>query len=1109
MNEQERAELEQLKEQQARLRDQLANLARKLDAFETNLSRPEPKATSDSPKSPSREIVPPQIVPEQITVEITVPPPIPPIIPPVMGPKSVPVSAQTDAKTVATKAAQVVASGTVESAASSTGAEKVEEPPIRPRPLPGFLTGQTADATVFPPVPPSEPGKKSSFEMRLGTYWLVRIGIVMLLTGLVFFGAYAYENFIGRLGPGGKVVLLYLASGVLLGTGAWLQRKEEAIRNYAQVLVAGGLAAVYFTTYAAHYAGRLQVITSPLLDGALLLGWAGFIIWLADKKKSEVLALFAVLLAYYTSIITHVGLFTLYSNLVLTVAAVFFLVRNRWATVSFASLAATYVSYGFWRFYQDGQWQLAGPDEGLWTGNFFLMGYWAVFTAAVFLSKHEQFRDVRRASFLSLNNGAFFCAFVLTMLQVHHGGFWKFSLAYGAILTALAFAARRFLATDKLAGNSYLTQGLLLVTLGFLTYYSGLKLSLVLAVESAALVILGRQLKSQVMQIASVVAATLAVGWGIQTLTITLAAFDHNGLIMGAAVGALMVFNAFWLQREAGAEAGAFRVRIICFTVLGLGMWVVTTWQNTADEWRGFALACEAASFLLAGQPLKNQFLKIGAYVFAGMAAGWEIGMLGDQYSLHKLPERVGLMQGSCIGALMIFCALWERRISAAKQKKMFEPPVTFYCVLSLLTWLATTCVFTPREHLAPVLAGEALLFTVSYYLLRLVEMTLFGQFFLVLAQAFWLIEAVGNHVSRPWWNPALVIAITLGLAQWWQRQKTLVLERTNKLSLQGIYALAVVGLVYFWLEPQFAAPHWLALTSALAIILTIYGTLNRYWLLVAAGQIFLLVSGWQFGAQLWDGKPDWYLALAPIITLGLLSYFTIKWFERRPGADVGIRSAIFEIALIYRVAGLVMSLWWVHKYIPAREICWVLGLVGLVLFMIAGWRRNQELLMFSAVYTLVGLGRFCMPWEGAPTVYWPNLLAILLLLAQQRAAKHLPDNYRLRPEIYGGAIILGAMGLWLYLSRWILQTSDGFYLTAGWSVLALILFGAGMAVRERVYRWAGLAVLACALGRVVIFDVWKLEIIYRVLSFMALGIVLLVLGFVYNKYQEKIREWL
>jgi hypothetical protein len=29
------------------------------------------------------------------------------------------------------------------------------------------------------------------------------------------------------------------------------------------------------------------------------------------------------------------------------------------------------------------------------------------------------------------------------------------------------------------------------------------------------------------------------------------------------------------------------------------------------------------------------------------------------------------------------------------------------------------------------------------------------------------------------------------------------------------------------------------------------------------------------------------------------------------------------------------------------------------------------------------------------------------------------------------------------------------------------------------------------------------------VLSFMALGLVLLVLGFLYNEYQEKIREWL
>jgi uncharacterized membrane protein len=88
-------------------------------------------------------------------------------------------------------------------------------------------------------------------------------------------------------------------------------------------------------------------------------------------------------------------------------------------------------------------------------------------------------------------------------------------------------------------------------------------------------------------------------------------------------------------------------------------------------------------------------------------------------------------------------------------------------------------------------------------------------------------------------------------------------------------------------------------------------------------------------------------------------------------------------------------------------------------------------------------------------------------------------------------------------------QAQGGSYMTAGWSLLALVLFTAGIVLRERMYRWLGLAILACALGRVFIFDVWKLETLYRILSFMALGVVLLVLGFIYNKYQEKIKEWL
>jgi hypothetical protein len=692
------------------------------------------------------------------------------------------------------------------------------------------------------------------------------------------------------------------------------------------------------------------------------------------------------------------------------------------------------------------------------------------------------------------------------MLQVHHGGFWKFALSYGTVLLGLAALSRRLLATDKLSQNSYLTQGLLLVTLGFLTYYTGLRLSLVLGVESVILVVLGQQWKSRVMQGASLIAALLATGWGIATLQ----PFNHNGLIMGSAVGGMLLFNAFWLRRETNFQQSSSHPRTIIYTAFALAIWLVTTWDNTKPDWRGLVVACESVAFLLACRPLGNRPLDFGAFLFAGAAVGWETLALGDQFANHELPQRTGLAHIVIIGALMIFNALWKRRVSSPlNPSQAFFPPVTFFACLGLLSWLTATCVFAPPEYLAPLLALEALLLAAAYYPLRLKEISLFGQCFLLLAQSLWLHDSVADHLSRPWWNPALIIVISLVLAHWWQRQKTLLFNQPVSLVLQGIYALAVVGLLNFWLQPLFGPTSWIAFAGLLAVLLTAYAALNRFWLLAAAGQIFLLLSGWQFALQLWDGKPEWYWPLVPIAALCLLSFCAIQWFEHRPETGKELRQPILQIGQVYRVIAVAMSLWWVNKYIPAQDNCWVLAAIAAFLFLLAGWRRNQELLIFSAVFTLAGLLRFWFPLAGATTVYWPNLLVVLGLLGQQQCVRRLPKNYRAPAQVQTTAIVLGGLSLWFYLSRWILQKSDGFYLTAGWSALALVLFIIGMALRERVYRWLGLGVLACAMGRVVISDVWQLEPIYRVLSFMALGIVLLVLGFIYNKYQEKIKEWL
>ncbi|HEY9172736.1 MAG TPA: DUF2339 domain-containing protein, partial [Verrucomicrobiae bacterium] len=147
--------------------------------------------------------------------------------------------------------------------------------------------------------------------------------------------------------------------------------------------------------------------------------------------------------------------------------------------------------------------------------------------------------------------------------------------------------------------------------------------------------------------------------------------------------------------------------------------------------------------------------------------------------------------------------------------------------------------------------------------------------------------------------------------------------------------------------------------------------------------------------------------------------------------------------------------------------------------------------------------------WATRKLVYLPNLLAILAWLGQQRAARRWPGLYGVNEILHRAVILLGGVCLWAFVSRWVAQSVSGFYLTASWSVLALALLAGGILLRERMYRWLGLGVLAVSLGRVAIFEVWKLETNYRVLSFIALGLVLIVLGFIYNRYQEKIRQWL
>jgi len=831
---------------------------------------------------------------------------------------------------------------------------------------------------------------RGSVEMRLGTYWLSRIGIVMLLTAMVFFGKYAYEHYVAAMGPGAKVVLLYLAGGLLIGFGQWLQHRTESLRNYGQVLLAGGLAAVYFTTYGAYHLPALKVLSSALIDGVLLLAWAGVVLWVADRKRSQVLALFAVCLAFYTGIMTQAGLFTLFSNLVLTATAVVFLIRNRWATVSMAGLVASYAGYAYWRLFPGLQ-DVAGPiGDTFWTGTVFLMAYWLTFTAGVFLASEETLSQKRRAGFATANNLAFFVLVLLTLWQSEHSGFWLFSLVYGVVLIGLAGLGRLAFSDPPVAARTYLIQGLLLFTVGLIAKFSGAQLGLMLAAESVVTLTAGYLVRSPVLRWSATVVGLVAAS----VTLVGMNRFDRADLWLGSGVGALLLFNGFWSRRR--LEDPATRVD---FT---------TAW-------------------------------------FTGLA---------------------------------------------------------------LSIWLITTMLFADPRQLPLILGVEALLFVGSIYLIRVPELLLGGQTYLVMGQLVWIQRSFSPVEETSGWQALGLLAITLFLSHWWQHQR-FIREFLTRTVICGLYGLALVVLLFGWLEPVVDQRAWVAVASLLAVAVTVYGLATRLWMLAAAGQLLLGVSAWGFLERLIRDDGSWLMSLGPMLALVGLALGVSPWLTRRSEATASVLKPVALLARIYQWSALALAVLWVFQYIPVRHQCWVLALLGGFLFALGIRRSNQEVVLASAILSGVGLGVFWLFHTGALSGYLPSLLAIGLIMGEQQWARRHAEGPAFPERFHVGVMAVCSLSIWAWMTRWVLAGSEGFLLTVAWACLAFGLFLIGLGIKERVYRWAGLMLLGLALGRVVILDVWKLEIVYRMFSFLALGLVLLVLGFIYNHYQDRLKQWL
>src|SRR5262249_50712953 len=83
----------------------------------------------------------------------------------------------------------------------------------------------------------------------------------------------------------------------------------------------------------------------------------------------------------------------------------------------------------------------------------------------------------------------------------------------------------------------------------------------------------------------------------------------------------------------------------------------------------------------------------------------------------------------------------------------------------------------------------------------------------------------------------------------------------------------------------------------------------------------------------------------------------------------------------------------------------------------------------------------------------------------------------------------------------------SGGLLTLSWGLLGLALLGCGFAVRSRAFRLQGLALFLICILKLFVYDLRNLETVYRILSFVGLGFILLAVSWIYSRFREEIER--
>jgi hypothetical protein len=928
------------------------------------------------------------------------------------------------------------------------------------------------------PRPSSQQRMKSVFALEevLGRNWLNKIGIVLIVLGVAYFGIKA----LGELGPWGKVGLSYAVSLVLLGGGIFLE-KQERYRLFSYPSIGGGWALLFFTTYALNHVTAMRVVNSLSADLILMLIVALAMVLHTLRYRSQVVTGMAFLLGYWTVSLSNDDVYSLSAGAILAIALVAIVLKMGWFELEIFGILSSYANHIYWLY------RLLGPSGA--GGHSFaeyhpstaiLFFYWITYRVSYVVRKPKSPRDEHMSTVAALLNTllllgamrfqsvrpelAFIALLIIGAVEFTIGQLPLLKRRREAFIvlsvlgTALMVAAVPFQRSNNnpiilwlIGAEVFLAAGVVVSEVVFrrLGLFIGLLVGLHLVGIDFQQLMVARRMNDDVVLAVGVIFAVCAVVFYLNAL------FVGNG----------------WEQFFDEVPDAPL---LIAHSYLGAFAAAAAAWAFCSGDWTAVAFAGVMVTLALLGQRLKSFHLQL-QYGVLGLLALYRVVVVNLHSDVPQYTHvQMRLITLPMLAATFYLTAYFTSRSAAANDynRRLFRGLFAFAgtALVGALIYFEVPELWQPLAAIGfavlllevgqqigyPLLAWHAHLLSASAILAAVTADPSGAQrwhdiplhalaAFPVVAGAYW----IAKRISEP--NEA---------------QTNLVHVKLACIA----YSWAGTGLMVWLLNEAVPAPwiavSWILFAVGLALVMRKIGYRQLGWQANAVAACSLM-RAYRFDLAL--EQPFWQGVSLRLVTISIVAaclYFLSRK-STPPDSDSEPRLAIAYVHTTAGTALLALLAW--HE-VPNGWLAPLWAVFALILalvdrrFEFDDLRWQAHALAALTMLRSLALNLYITDtWHGMSVRLISLAVVAVVFYAMSRLIR-MPEQLRARDfhHIYSwAASTLVSLLLWYELQPQPLS------IAVAWAVFGLVLFEYGLWRKVKQFRFQAYVALAASFGRI------------------------------------------